>query len=76
MWWQVEIHPYFDQHRLVDFCQQRNVAVIAFSSFGSPNRPWFVYSSTFVSFHSCTPCGLPGVERIDQQHFLSGCHKS
>jgi len=42
---QIEIHPYFDQHRLVDFCKERNMAVIGYSSFGSPNRPWLVHAS-------------------------------
>jgi len=39
---QVELHPYFQQTKLVSFCQERNIVVIAFSSFGSPNRPWSV----------------------------------
>jgi diketogulonate reductase-like aldo/keto reductase len=37
---QIEIHPYFQQHKLVEFCQQRNIVVIAFSCLGSPARPW------------------------------------
>lgn len=37
---QVEISPYFQQEKLVDFCQERGLAVTAFSTFGSPGRPW------------------------------------
>lgn len=37
---EIEIYPYFNQHQLVDFCRERDIAVIAHSSFGSPNRPW------------------------------------
>jgi diketogulonate reductase-like aldo/keto reductase len=33
---QVELHPFLQQHKLVEFCQQRNVVVTAYSSFGSP----------------------------------------
>lgn len=37
---QVEVSPYFQQEKLVNFCQERGVTMIAFSSFGSPGRPW------------------------------------
>ena len=37
---QVEISPYFQQEKLVKFCQERGLVVTAFSSFGSPGRPW------------------------------------
>jgi len=36
---EIEVHPFLQQHKLVEFCQQRHVAVIAYSSFGSPERP-------------------------------------
>jgi len=37
---QVEINLYFQQEKLVDFCRQNDIAVVAFSSFGSPDAPW------------------------------------
>jgi len=37
---QVEVNLYFQQHKLVKFCQERGIAVVSYSSFGSPKRPW------------------------------------
>jgi len=37
---QVEVHPYFSQEKLVTFCQERGVAVVAYSPLGCQNRPW------------------------------------
>uniref|UniRef100_A0A667XH07 alcohol dehydrogenase (NADP(+)) n=1 Tax=Myripristis murdjan TaxID=586833 RepID=A0A667XH07_9TELE len=36
---QVELHPYFVQSDLVEFCRSRNIALTAYSPFGSPERP-------------------------------------
>ncbi|XP_046889636.1 aldo-keto reductase family 1 member B1 [Hypomesus transpacificus] len=35
---QVELHPYLVQSDLVDFCKSRNIALTAYSPFGSPGR--------------------------------------
>lgn len=37
---QIEASPYFQQEKLINFCQERGLAVMAFSSLGSPGRPW------------------------------------
>ncbi|XP_014831018.1 PREDICTED: aldose reductase-like isoform X2 [Poecilia mexicana] len=36
---QVELHPYMVQKDLVEFCRSRNIALTAYSPFGSPGRP-------------------------------------
>jgi alcohol dehydrogenase (NADP+) len=36
---QVEIHPYFQQSDLVDYCQANNIHVMAYSPLGSSDRP-------------------------------------
>ncbi|XP_067091312.1 aldo-keto reductase family 1 member B1 [Osmerus mordax] len=35
---QVELHPYLVQSDLVEFCKSRNIALTAYSPFGSPGR--------------------------------------
>lgn len=36
---QIELHPYHAQNNLVKFCQGQNIAVTAYSPFGSANAP-------------------------------------
>ncbi|KAF7658023.1 hypothetical protein LDENG_00018330 [Lucifuga dentata] len=36
---QVELHPYLAQPELIEFCKLRNIALTAYSPFGSPGRP-------------------------------------
>lgn len=36
---QVELHPYFPQKSLVDYCQSQNIHMMAYSPLGSSDRP-------------------------------------
>ncbi|XP_006820946.1 aldo-keto reductase family 1 member B1-like [Saccoglossus kowalevskii] len=37
---QIELNPYFTRTKLVDRCQANGIVIIAYSSFGSLDRPW------------------------------------
>ncbi|XP_075875375.1 aldo-keto reductase family 1 member B1 [Nelusetta ayraudi] len=36
---QVELHPYMVQPEMIEFCKSKNIALTAYSPFGSPERP-------------------------------------
>ncbi|KAM9377727.1 aldo-keto reductase family 1 member B1 isoform 2-T2 [Pholidichthys leucotaenia] len=37
--WRVELHPYLVQTDMIEFCKSKNIALTAYSPFGSPARP-------------------------------------
>uniref|UniRef100_A0A8D0Q070 Aldo-keto reductase family 1 member D1 n=2 Tax=Sus scrofa TaxID=9823 RepID=A0A8D0Q070_PIG len=44
--WEVECHPYFTQQKLLKFCQQHDIVIIAYSPLGTSRNPSWVNVSS------------------------------
>ncbi|XP_011357804.1 3-oxo-5-beta-steroid 4-dehydrogenase isoform X2 [Pteropus vampyrus] len=44
--WEVECHPYFTQTKLLKFCQQHDIVLVAYSPLGTSRNPFWVNLSS------------------------------
>jgi diketogulonate reductase-like aldo/keto reductase len=44
---QIEVHPLLQNIELAEFCQSKNIAVVAYAPLGAPARPWVKFRLNF-----------------------------
>ncbi|XP_056630438.1 dihydrodiol dehydrogenase 3-like isoform X1 [Diorhabda sublineata] len=65
---QIEVHPYFQQKELREYCRQHNILVVAYSSLGSPGLPKFFKNVGYKNTTVPNILADPEIARMSKKH--------